>query len=231
MESSFKKLNAVDVTNKIEKKAGLSYLSWAWAWGELKKEYPEANSTVYENKDGLCYHHDGKTAWVKASVTIGALEHIEYLPVMNNTNKSIPLATITSCDVNKTIQRAITKAIARHGLGLYIYAGEDMPEDHTQPTHTEATKAPSRPIEREQEQGGPNTLIEKLAAVKPTKSSMFFQLEFANTVRMGCTAGIAALANKALEADHKVSVEWIQDGPYKKCLTLVEVLPETDVPF
>ena len=98
-------------------------------------------------------------------------------------------------------------------------------------THTEPNKATSRPVEREQEQGEPNTLIEKLAAVKPTKSSMFFQLEFANTVRMGCTAGIAALANKALEADHKVSVEWIQDGPYKKCLTLVEVLPETDVPF
>lgn len=119
-----------------------------------------------------------------------------------------------------------------------IVSGDDDDDGNaaSHPAKTEhmpsaAQKAPSRPVEREQEQGEPNTLIEKLATVKPTKSSMFFQLEFANTVRMGCTAGIAALANKALEADHKVSVEWIQDGPYKKCLTLVEVLPEESVPF
>lgn len=68
------------------------------------------------------------TAWVKTGVTIEDVEHIEYLPVMNNYNKSIPLAEITSFNVNSSIQRSLTKAIARHGLGLYIYAGEDLPE-------------------------------------------------------------------------------------------------------
>mgnify|MGYP003114317118 FL=1 len=68
------------------------------------------------------------TAWVKTGVTIEGVEHIEYLPVMNNYNKSIPLEEITSFNVNSSIQRSLTKAIARHGLGLYIYAGEDLPE-------------------------------------------------------------------------------------------------------
>ena len=58
-----------------------------------------------------------------------SLEHIEYLPIMNLRNKSIPLDEITSFDVNKSIQRSLTKAVARHGLGLYIYAGEDLPEE------------------------------------------------------------------------------------------------------
>lgn len=128
----FIELNSIDVSDYVETKGGavkLNYLSWAYAWGEIKKRYPMANYTVYENNDGWNYFTDGRTAWVKTGVTINGLEHIEYLPVMNNSNKSIPLKDITSFDVNKAIQRSITKAIARHGLGLYIYAGEDLPID------------------------------------------------------------------------------------------------------
>ena len=69
---------------------------------------------------------------MKTGVTINGLEHVEYLPVMDNSNKSIPLCDIKSFDVNKAIQRSLTKACARHGLGLYIYAGEDLPDDKQQ---------------------------------------------------------------------------------------------------
>lgn len=154
----FTKLAAVDCSGKIEKKNGLSYLSWAWAWGELKKRYPASYYTIYENKDGLNYHTDGKTAWVKTGVTLVdsfnnfSLELIEYLPVMDYKNNSIPLERITSFDVNKAIQRSLTKAIARHGLGLYIYAGEDLPEETAkapettlQATTTPAIVAPAAP--------------------------------------------------------------------------------------
>lgn len=127
--SVFSTLNEINVNGHVEKKNGLSYLSWAWAWAEVKKAYPYATYTIYENKDGLCYHTDGKTAWVKTGVTIEDLEHIEYLPVMDVRNRSIPLENLTSFDVNKAIQRSLTKACARHGLGLYIYAGEDLPEN------------------------------------------------------------------------------------------------------
>ena len=127
-KSIFKQLNDINVNDKTERKNGLTYLSWAFAWGEIKKIVPDANYTIYENADGLFYHTDGKTAWVKTGVTINGLEHIEYLPVMDYKNKSIPIGQITSFDVNKAIQRSLTKACARHGLGLYIYAGEDLPE-------------------------------------------------------------------------------------------------------
>lgn len=126
--SVFEKLFAVNVNEHTEQKNGLTYLSWSFAWAEVKKAYPEAYYTIYENADGLFYHTDGSTAWVKTGVTIEGIEHIEYLPVMDFKNKSIPLANITSTDVNKTIQRSLTKACARHGLGLYVYAGEDLPE-------------------------------------------------------------------------------------------------------
>ncbi len=124
----FEDLFKTNVSDKIEKKNGLSYVSWSYSWGELKKKYPDSTYTIYENKDGLFYHTDGKTCWVKTGVTVNGIEHIEYLPVMDFKNKSIPLENVTSTDLNKAIQRSLTKAVARHGLGLYVYAGEDLPE-------------------------------------------------------------------------------------------------------
>ena len=145
----FNELNKVDVSDKIEKKNGQSYLSWVYAWGELKKRYPEATYTIYENAQGLNYHTDGRTAWVKTGVTVEGIEHIEYLPVMDYRNNSILIDKLTSFDVNKAIQRSLTKAVARHGLGLYVYAGEDLPTDDKQaPSETKAkttakTKTPA----------------------------------------------------------------------------------------
>lgn len=127
--TTFEKLNAINVNDKTEQKNGLTYLSWAFAWSSLKKVCPDATYTIYENADGWNYHTDGRTCWVKTGVTADGIEHIEYLPVMDFRNKSIPLESITSFDVNKAIQRSLTKAVARHGLGLYIYAGEDLPEE------------------------------------------------------------------------------------------------------
>lgn len=127
-KSVFETLNAINVNSHTEKKNGLTYLSWAWAWAEVKKAYPNATYRIYENQMGLNYHTDGKTAWVKTGVTIEGIEYIEYLPIMEGNRKSMPLEKITSHDVNTAIQRSLTKACARHGLGLYIYAGEDLPE-------------------------------------------------------------------------------------------------------
>lgn len=127
-ENYFIDLYAVDVSRYKESKNGLSYLSWSFAWAEIKKRHPAATYAIYENASGWNYHTDGRTAWVKTGLTIDGLEHIEMLPVMDNRNRSIPLESVTSFDVNKAIQRSLTKAAARHGLGLYIYAGEDLPE-------------------------------------------------------------------------------------------------------
>lgn len=138
----FTELNAINVSDKTEKKNGMTYLSWAWAWGELKKLHPDATYTVYENKDGWLYHTDGRTCWVKTGVTVNGIENIEYLPVMDFRNNSIPADKVTSYDVNKAVQRSLTKAVARHGLGLYIYAGEDLPEGEEKPQERPTEKPP-----------------------------------------------------------------------------------------
>lgn len=134
--SVFDTLNKIDVSKYVEKKNGLSYLSWAWAWGKLKENYPDATYTIYEDANGRNYHTDGKTCWVKTGVTVRGIENIEYLPVMDYKNASISVDKVTSFDVNKAIQRSLTKAVARHGLGLYIYAGEDLPEEAKQTVKT-----------------------------------------------------------------------------------------------
>lgn len=126
-KSVYQTLFDINVNKHVENKNGLNYLSWAIAWGEVKQRYPMATYRIYETEGGCIYFTDGRTCWVKTGVTINALEHIEYLPVMDHKNRSISLENVTSFDVNKSIQRSLTKALARHGLGLYIYAGEDLP--------------------------------------------------------------------------------------------------------
>jgi hypothetical protein len=128
-QSAFAKLNAINVRDKVERKGSQDYLSWAYAWSILKHEYPEAQRNVYESPfTGMNYFTDGNTAYVKVGITIGELEHIDYLPIMDFRNKAIPVGDVTSFDVNKTIQRSTVKAIAMHGLGIQLWTGEDLPE-------------------------------------------------------------------------------------------------------
>lgn len=135
LNEAFAHLNAINCNSHTEQKNGLTYLSWAWAWQIFKLSFPLSRYTVYEDANGRNYFTDGQTAWVKTGITLvaddGEIELIEMLPVMDFRNKSIPVGTnaFTSFEVNKTIQRSLTKALARHGLGLYIYAGEDLPKD------------------------------------------------------------------------------------------------------
>jgi len=129
-ETIFEKLNKVSVKGKTDTKGKFTYLSWVYAWSELKKIAPNAKVTVYEGPTALPYFADGDLGiMVKVGVTIDELEHISYLPVMNFSNKAIKAKDANMMDINKAIQRATVKAIALHGLGLYIYAGEDLPEE------------------------------------------------------------------------------------------------------
>ncbi len=137
--SVFDELSRLDVSKYIEKKNGLSYLSWANAWAELKKRFPDATYRVINDPEGLNYHSDGRTCWVEVGVTVAGQEQIATLPVMDFRNASIPKDKVTSYDVNKAIKRCMVKAIGLHGLGLYIYAGEDLPED----------AEPPKPVEKE----------------------------------------------------------------------------------
>ena len=141
-QSTFAVLNKINCNEHTEKKNGLTYLSWAWAWQIVKQNFPDAYYTIYEDGNGIPYFTDGRTCWVKTGVTIQGLEHIEYLPVMDFKNRAIPAESVTSTDMNKAIQRSLTKACARHGLGLYIYAGEDIPDgEEQQPQEVQPSQA------------------------------------------------------------------------------------------
>lgn len=131
----YETLREVNVNEHTEKKGNLTYLSWVWALDQLYLHYPGAEVEVHKNPDGWPYWTDGRTCWVDVEVKIPTMASTfmsrrEYAyPIMNYQNKSIPLDKVTSFDVNTSIQRAITRCIARFGLGFYIYAGEDLPPE------------------------------------------------------------------------------------------------------
>lgn len=145
-KSAFEILNAINVNEHTEtKNAGgtnLTYLSWAWAWAEVKKAYPDATYEI-EKFNGIPYAYDPLTGFmVYTRVTIEGITHEMWLPVMDNQNKAmkaepyqiqtkyktITVPAATMFDVNKTIMRCLVKNLAMFGLGLYIYAGEDLPD-------------------------------------------------------------------------------------------------------
>lgn len=149
----FKTLNGINVNSKTEKKNNLTYLSWAYAWETIKKEYPDASYRVTKNDEGLPYFESPLGFMCMTEVTIQE-ETIEmWLPVMDGANKAMKQGAYaykvkdwdasraegkdvfkekaceaaTMFDVNKTIMRCLAKNLAMFGLGLYIYAGEDLP--------------------------------------------------------------------------------------------------------
>tara|TARA_R110000744_G_scaffold148351_1_gene261366 strand:- start:2764 stop:3393 length:630 start_codon:yes stop_codon:yes gene_type:complete len=125
----FETLSKVNVNDKTEKKGKFTYLSWAFAWSELMSVVPNATSKVYHDENtNMPYFASKAGVMVKVGVTANDIEHINYLPVMDFRNQAISSEEVTMMDINKAIMRCTVKAIALHGLGLYIYAGEDLPE-------------------------------------------------------------------------------------------------------
>ena len=144
----FEELNALNVNGHTEKKKSgnteLTYLSWPWAWAEVKKRYEDASYTIWKDENNRPYILDPETGYmVYTSVTINGVTHEMWLPVMDGANKAmrnVPYKYMTkfngekTCDaatmmdINKAIMRCLVKNLAMFGLGLYIYAGEDLPE-------------------------------------------------------------------------------------------------------
>lgn len=161
--SKFEELYSLNVNEKTEKKNGLTYLSWAWAWAEFKKAYPEATYEIVKFENGLPYAYDPNTGYmVYTRVTADGITHEMWLPVMDGGNnamksepyevstryKTIDVKPATMFDVNKAIMRCLTKNLAMFGLGLYIYAGEDLPESE-QPEKSPTTA--NKPIVQDKE--------------------------------------------------------------------------------
>tara|TARA_R110000764_G_scaffold28398_6_gene66830 strand:- start:693 stop:1346 length:654 start_codon:yes stop_codon:yes gene_type:complete len=158
-KSVFETLSAINVNDKVEKKNNLTYLSWAWAWGEVKKCYPDAVYEVQCGDSDLPYVYDESLGYMcRTTVTINGETLGMWLPVMDGANKSMKaeayefetrygtkkVAGATMFDINKTLMRCLVKNLAMFGLGHYIYAGEDLPE--TESETPKVTVAPKKEV-------------------------------------------------------------------------------------
>jgi hypothetical protein len=162
----FASLNALNVNDHTEKKNGLTYLSWAWAWQEVKKMFPDAEYKIYKDEQNHPYIEDPDFGLMCfTSVTINGQTHEMWLPVMDGANKAMRrtpytyktwdrynnkwketgVSAATMFDINKTIMRCLVKNLAMFGLGLYIYAGEDLPADEQQPSQPAQPASPLQP--------------------------------------------------------------------------------------
>ena len=163
-KSAFEILNAINVNEHTEikdtGKVKLTYLSWTWAWAEVKKAYPEANYEIVKF-DGIPYAYDPNTGYmVYTKVTIEGITHEMWLPVMDGNNRAMKaepyevktkyntftVQPATMFDVNKTIMRCLVKNLAMFGLGLYIYAGEDIPDSSDVPSEAPTPTKKAAPV-------------------------------------------------------------------------------------
>lgn len=148
-KSVFETLVAINCNEHTEQKNGLTYLSWAWAWAEVKKRFPDASYEIFKDDKGRVFVEDIDLGFMcHTSVTIAGETQEMWLPVMDGANKAMKrvsytykvwnkyknqydekeVSAATMFDINKTIMRCLVKNLAMFGLGLYIYAGEDLPE-------------------------------------------------------------------------------------------------------
>lgn len=155
----FETLSKLDLSDKTEKRENLTYLSWANAWSEFKSCYPSATYRIIKQPNGLPYFSDPDTGiMVFTEVTVDNVSHEMWLPVMDSRNKAMKLVpynyqvwdkfknqhvektvpAATMFDINKTIMRCLVKNLSMFGLGLYIYAGDDLPEKGPEDSQTPA---------------------------------------------------------------------------------------------
>ena len=159
----FEDLNNLNVSGHTEEKnvggTKLTYLSWPWAWAEVKKRYPDAHYEIWKSENNLPYAYDPQTGYmVYTSVTIEGVTHEMWLPVMDGANKAMKSApykyatrfgeksvdAASMMDINKTIMRCLVKNLAMFGRGLYIYAGEDLPEAEQKPSEVKPEEVPQK---------------------------------------------------------------------------------------
>jgi hypothetical protein len=156
-KSAWETLSKINVNDHTEKKNGLTYLSWAWAWGVLKDNYPDATFEKHIQPNGMPYIIDANGfAYVQVTVTVDGISATELFPVLDYKNKAV--VKPDSFAINTAMQRALAKAISYHGLGHYIYAGEDLPQSED---------APQSPAEAPQKAKSAAAMVTAPAATAP----------------------------------------------------------------
>lgn len=220
MDNKFEKLFSINVNDKTEKKDKLTYLSWAWAWAEFKKVFPDATYTIVKF-DGKPFFYDENTGYmVFTTVSAGGLTYEMWLPVMDSANnamkaypytvktkwKEVEVAPATMFDINKAIMRCLTKNLAMFGLGLYIYAGEDLPEDEanekqkTAERHTEHVAPAETPRARGITPNQLKTISNYLGSDIVTKALAYYKVR---TVDELTSSQASAIINRLYEEEKR----------------------------
>jgi len=208
-KTTFEKLSAINVNNKVEKKNGLTYLSWAWAWSEVKKVCPDATyvelPTEFDEQLGfMC----------RTEVTIEGETLGMWLPVMDGANKAMKkvaytystryggektVEPATAFDINKTLMRCLVKNLAMFGLGIYIYAGEDMPENVEPPKPKAPKTVPTIGVKSKRWKGLMSFAVELLKENK--------KLPYNDLIKKLESSGKCKLSEEALEEIEKLSTK------------------------
>lgn len=202
--SVWKTLSAIDCSEKAEKKNGLTYLSWAWAWGILMEHYPEATYQFLNEE----WDSEGRaTVW--CSVKIGELDRLMWLPVMDYKNKAIVKPDTRA--VSDTRMRCLTKCLAMYGLGHYIYAGEDLPTQ-AEPAAEEKPAPKKSPAKKE-----PPKKADNVTPIKVLPNHIGDSGEASNVVEFMCST-----ADRFSGSTEKELIEWWLEDENKRVADLLD---------
>lgn len=168
----FNKVSNIDVSKMTEEKNGLTYLSWAMAWKEFCKVYPNARYEIVKNEKNLPYFKDDEVGYmVYTRVTVDELTHEMWLPVLDFKNK--PMMKPNMFDINKTVMRCLTKNLAMFGLGLHVYTGEDLPTEDDTPEPKKPKK--EKPIERNVEELDRQAMLKEIPIKLQNKQAGYYE--------------------------------------------------------
>lgn len=169
----FNKVSNIDVSKMTEEKNGLTYLSWAMAWKEFCKVYPNARYEIVKNEKNLPYFKDDEVGYmVYTRVTVDELTHEMWLPVLDFKNK--PMMKPNMFDINKTVMRCLTKNLAMFGLGLHVYTGEDLPSKDDTPEPKQPKKK-EKPIERNVEELDRQAMLKEIPIKLQSKATGYYE--------------------------------------------------------
>ena len=182
----FDELNKIDVSKHVEKKGNFSYLSWPYAIGELRKKHPAATWEVCRFNGLPFLHTEAHGCFVEVAVTVEGVRLSQIHPILDARNKPIPIPN--AFDINTSLQRALVKAIALHGLGLYIYAGEDLPD----------VPASAKSV--------PQDAWDSLSSDEQKRLQMVADSVRAEMDKNGPVAALTTLEEQGLDNDEKIAV-------------------------
>lgn len=169
----FNKVSSIDVSKMTEEKNGLTYLSWAMAWKEFCKVYPNARYEIVKNENNLPYFKDDEVGYmVYTRVTVDELTHEMWLPVLDFKNK--PMMKPNMFDINKTVMRCLTKNLAMFGLGLHVYTGEDLPTEDDTPEPKQPKKK-EKSIERNVEELDRQAMLKEIPIKLQNKQAGYYE--------------------------------------------------------